>query len=88
MEIYLYIFSRTNCNNYLGEGVNDSGRIQVFFKIKDCEGNPRVMVICVSDELYPCPEKLFQEAVRVITAVFFISEEEADERLLDKIFHE
>ena len=35
MQLYQFLNHNITYENYLGEGVNSAGRIQVFFKVKD-----------------------------------------------------
>lgn len=70
-QILIYKFMQKNLstNNYLGEGVNNSGQVQVYFKV-----GSKVMVICVSKELYSSSPEFINDKrpVRVIVTSYFI----------------
>lgn len=54
--------------NYVGEGLNGRGQVQVYFRV----GN-QIMVVCVSREMCPAvPEFGDRRPIRTITTVFFI----------------
>ena len=87
MQLYQFLCDNTSYEKHLEEGVNDAGRVQVFFEVADSQGNPRVLVVCVSNELYPSHENIPDpRPIRTITTVFFLSEKEARERLIDTVF--
>ena len=69
--IYKFLKGNIKQQNYKGEGVNNRGLIQVYFKVGDS-----IMVICVSNQLYQ-PIKEFNDSrpVRTITTVFFTDED-------------
>lgn len=61
-------------SQYLGNGTNREGRQQIYFLVRDLTGRERVMVVCVSDDIFqPMPETLpDRRPVRLIITVFFM----------------
>ncbi|KAE9546821.1 hypothetical protein FO519_009967 [Halicephalobus sp. NKZ332] len=84
IDIHSFIQKNVTYENYLGEGVNTYGKLQVYWKVKDTSGKPLVMVTCMSEQLFP-PENGFDKVnpgrpIRTITTIFFITEKEANKR--------
>ena len=74
MKIHKCIQINVTSAEYLGEGVNENKRIQVNFKVTDSRGRPQVMVVCVSDDVFPSVAEFYDERdVRIITNVWFIT---------------
>ncbi|XP_037042740.1 uncharacterized protein LOC119079050 [Bradysia coprophila] len=66
--IWKYMQDRVVSANYIGEGLNGRGQVQVYFRV----GN-QIMVVCVSRELYPAvPAMGDGRPIRTVTTVFFI----------------
>ncbi|KAG4068124.1 hypothetical protein HA402_001549 [Bradysia odoriphaga] len=66
--IWKYMQDRMVSANYIGEGLNGRGQVQVYFRV----GN-QIMVVCVSRELYPAvPAMGDGRPIRTVTTVFFI----------------
>lgn len=97
MAIHQFLQDNVTYSGYLGEGLSfgkglskgkmSKGKMQVSFKVEDNEGNTKVMVVCVSDELYRCnPEDADPRDVRTITTVFFRSENAGIKKLLTRMY--
>lgn len=71
MQVLIRNFIQDNLTsaNYEGEGLNNRGYVQVYFRV----GN-QIMVICPSNELYP-PISEFGDSrpVRTITTIYFVN---------------
>ncbi|CAJ0563962.1 unnamed protein product, partial [Mesorhabditis spiculigera] len=51
-EVYRFLRANVTAASYSGEGANDGGFIQIYFKIQMTRGPPRYMTVCVSKDLY------------------------------------
>ncbi len=72
MKLHEFLKRNVTSVRYLEEGVNDRGQIQVYFKVTNSSGNTEVMVVCVSQQLYPSIGDFGDpRPVRTITTVFF-----------------
>lgn len=87
-ELYKFLLRNLRYENYLGEGINNSGNQQVYYKVTDRKGNKHVMAICVSKELFEADSLNFGDArpIRTVTTVFFMSEDEYTKRHVGKNF--
>ena len=73
MEIYRFCLRNITDSTYLGEGLNQDGQMQVYFRVTDVRGNQMVLVVCMSKELYkPIAETGDGRNVRTIITMFFV----------------
>lgn len=86
MRIYDFLRTTIISANYLGEGINNAGRQQVYFEVPNGSGNTQVMVVCVSEQLYNPDLDFDSRPIRTITTVFFISKTTAQGRMIRKLF--
>uniref|UniRef100_A0A914PXR2 Uncharacterized protein n=1 Tax=Panagrolaimus davidi TaxID=227884 RepID=A0A914PXR2_9BILA len=71
-SIYKFICKNVNYSQYLGEGANSNGKVQVYFRVKNRFGKDEIMVIALSDETF-IPQLEFDDPrkVRSIITVYF-----------------
>uniref|UniRef100_A0A914P9R5 Uncharacterized protein n=1 Tax=Panagrolaimus davidi TaxID=227884 RepID=A0A914P9R5_9BILA len=87
MDIHKYIQNNVTCGNYLGEGCNNNGLQQIYWKIKDLKGNDQILVICVSTQLFPAnPDFQDKRKIRTITTVFTKPMSDLKNCLITKLF--
>uniref|UniRef100_A0AC34F3K3 Uncharacterized protein n=1 Tax=Panagrolaimus sp. ES5 TaxID=591445 RepID=A0AC34F3K3_9BILA len=83
MEIFRYLQKNVTYANYLGEGCNDRGSQQVYWKIKD---DP-ILATCVSGQLF-FPDSEFQDSrpIRTIVTVFAMPKKDFNDQFIVKLY--
>lgn len=82
--IYRFLESHITSGRYLGEAINKSGQMQVFFHV----ANDQVMVLCPSKQLVQPVEKIADpRPIRSIVTVYFVTEAKYKQMRTTKLFH-
>nr|XP_046909919.1 uncharacterized protein LOC124491316 [Dermatophagoides farinae] len=75
-RIYQFIQRNLTYSQYLGEGINNNGQMQVYFDV----GDGQVMAIAVSRQLYDPIFPQDRRPVRSIITIFFMTKKEYEKR--------
>ena len=72
-QLLIYRYVQSNLTQFVGEGVNNSGNVQLYFRV-----GGQIMVVAVSRDLYPSLPEFSPDSrpVRSIITVYFITEQE------------